>query len=203
MIAIIDYGLGNIGSIKNMLKHVGASDVIFAQNEDDIFSADKLILPGVGKFDAGMKKLNESGLRESLDTQVIKNKKPILGICLGMQMLGLRSEEGNEEGLGYIDFECKIIDSENGKIKVPHMGWDYVSVLKDNNLLKDTVEKKRFYFVHSYYAVCKNTDDIWMTCDYGMPITAAVHKENIYGTQFHPEKSHKFGMELFEKYVRL
>lgn len=204
MIAVIDYGLGNVGSILNMLKHVGEKNTVCAHSQDEIESADKYILPGVGNFDAGMSLLIKSGMREALDEEIKVKRKPILGICLGMQMLGNGSEEGDEKGLGYIDFFCKKIHTRDNKLKVPHMGWDYVDfVQRDNALLQDSDVEKRFYFVHSYYAECSNSDDVWLTCDYGERIVAAVHNDNVYGTQFHPEKSHKFGMEIFQNFVRL
>lgn len=201
MIALIDYGIGNLGSIKNMLKKIGCEDVKYATTPEDINLADKLILPGVGSFDMGMKLLNESGMRAELDTQVIKYKKPILGICLGMQMLGMKSEEGSSEGLGYIPFECKKFDFQDNSLRVPHMGWDFVRVEKDVPLVKNMRPDLRFYFVHSYYAICADAEDVLMTCEYGGNFVAAVNKENVFGTQFHPEKSHGFGKWLLKNFV--
>lgn len=201
MIAIIDYGLGNLGSIYNMLKKIGCEDVIYATTTEDVTRADKYILPGVGAFDTGMQMLNVSGMRNELDKQVLGNKKPILGICLGMQMLGRKSAEGTEEGLGYISFECKRFDVEARGLKVPHMGWDYVEIKKDIPIVRNPKEELRFYFVHSYYAKCEDDTDILMTCDYGLEFAAAVNKENIYGMQFHPEKSHGYGKWLLKNFV--
>lgn len=205
MVAIIDYGIGNIESIKNMLKKIGAKDVFLASQPSGLEKADRFILPGVGSFDAGMDLLNHSGLRKELDKQILEYRKPILGICLGMQMLGEESEEGKLKGLGYLEFKCKKLCFEKDtKLKVPHMGWDYVEIMrKGNTLIKDFYEPSKFYFVHSYYAVCEHTENILMTCEYGEKITAAVFKQNIYGVQFHPEKSHKYGKKLFENFLRL
>ena len=149
MIAIIDYGLGNIGSISNMLKKIGCDDIIYATTKEQLKKADKYILPGVGAFDMGMKMLNNSGMREELDKQILCEKKPILGICLGMQMLGKHSEEGEEEGLGYIDFDCKKFKIEEYDLRVPHMGWDYVDIKKNSVIVNNQPEGLRFYFVHS------------------------------------------------------
>lgn len=201
MIAIIDYGVGNIGSIKNMLKKAGATDVILATTASDIESADKYILPGVGAFDTGMRLLNESGMREELDRQVKDNKKPILGICLGMQMLGNGSEEGEEKGLGYIDFYCRKFCFSDNNLRVPHMGWDCVNIVRNAPLCYDSGDDLKFYFVHSYYAVCTDSEDVLLSCDYGGTFTAGVNKDNVYGVQFHPEKSHNFGMWLMKNYV--
>ncbi|MGN0170896.1 MAG: imidazole glycerol phosphate synthase subunit HisH [Lachnospiraceae bacterium] len=201
MIAVIDYGIGNLGSIENMLKKAGGEEVIYASCAEDLRKADKLILPGVGSFDMGMCMLNMSGMREELDVQVLKKGKPILGICLGMQMLGQSSEEGTCKGLGYIPFECKKFSVEKQNLRVPHMGWDYVEIQKECRLLKAPIDNLRFYFVHSYYAVCECDQDVMMTCDYGGPFVAAVNRNNVYGTQFHPEKSHGYGKWLFKNFV--
>lgn len=202
MVGILDYGIGNIGSIKNMLSKIGEKNTIFLEKPDDFDKIDKIILPGVGSFDKGMHLLDESGMRAKLDEQVLKLHKPVLGICLGMQMLGMQSEEGKEKGLGYIDFSCRKFHFEDNRLKVPHMGWDYVDVLEDEPLVRNLGEKPRFYFVHSYYAICQNPEDVLLTCDYGHDFVAAVHHNNIYGTQFHPEKSHAFGMRLFENFIK-
>ncbi|MCI8995606.1 MAG: imidazole glycerol phosphate synthase subunit HisH [Lachnospiraceae bacterium] len=203
MIAVINYGLGNVGSILNMLKKIGAKDSILAQTPSEIAQADKLILPGVGAFDTGMELLHRSGLINAMNIHVLENKKPILGICLGMQMLGLSSEEGVHQGLGYIDFRSKKFLMKDKEWKIPHMGWDYVEVVKkENPLVSESKPPLKYYFVHSYHAVCKNFEDILMNCDYGYTFTAAVNKNNIYGVQFHPEKSHKYGMELLSNFVK-
>lgn len=202
MIGIMNYGVGNVGSIKNMLSKIGEKDAILLNNPDDISRVDKLILPGVGAFDQGMKLLNESGMRKALDEHVLEKNKPILGICLGMQMLGMASEEGTESGLGYINFKCSRFQFNDNKLKVPHMGWDYVEAEKESPLIHNLGEKARFYFVHSYYAACDKAEDVLLTCDYGWRFAAAVQHKNIYGTQFHPEKSHVFGMKLLENFAK-
>lgn len=201
MIAIIDYGLGNLGSIANMLKVIGEKSVITSE-ADKIKGADKLILPGVGAFDAGMSHLNESGLVDVIKKEAASGK-PMLGICLGMQLLGLSSEEGELSGLGLIDFSCKRFDiPEEMGLKVPHMGWDVVDFKKQAALLDGIEGRQRYYFVHSYHALCQHPEDVMMTCDYGYEFACAVNKGNVYGVQFHPEKSHDFGMRLFENFVK-
>lgn len=201
MIAIIDYGLGNLGSIKNMLKVSNAKDIVMATTAEDISRADKFILPGVGAFDMGMSLLNNSGMREELDEQVLENKKPILGICLGMQMLGNKSEEGKESGLGYIDFCCHKFSFPKSEYRVPHMGWDIVEINKETALTANPKDFLKYYFVHSYYAECENEEDILFFCDYGIRFAAGVNRENIFGVQFHPEKSHNYGKWLIENFV--
>lgn len=201
MIAIIDYGLGNLGSIKNMLQACNAKDIVMATTREDISRADKFILPGVGSFDMGMNLLNNSGMREELDKQVLENKKPILGICLGMQMLGNKSEEGKENGLGYIDFCCHKFSFSESEYRVPHMGWDIVEISKETALTPNPKDFLKYYFVHSYYAECKNEEDILFYCDYGIRFAAGVNRENIFGVQFHPEKSHNYGKWLIGNFV--
>jgi glutamine amidotransferase len=203
VIAVIDYGIGNVSSIVNMLKKIGVESKL-ANSPLDIELSDKIILPGVGSFDAGMKKLKSSGLIDSIILHAVKKSKPTLGICLGMQMLGVRSEEGNEEGLGLIPFETvKFQLDDRIDLKVPHMGWDIVSMeLIDDPVVQGLEGLQRYYFVHSYHAKCEKVENILMKCDYGYPFPAAVKNKNIYGFQFHPEKSHKFGMALLENFAR-
>lgn len=200
MIGIIDYGLGNLGSIQNMLKVIGAKSVI---SSDIIIleKCDKYILPGVGAFDAGMSQLTEKGLVDFVKKAATIDKKPILGICLGMQLLGRRSEEGKLEGLGLIPFETVRFQLENTNLKIPHMGWDIVDFKKNNPLVKNLEGKQRYYFVHSFHAKCDFEENILMTCDYGYKFAAAVCKNNVIGVQFHPEKSHDFGMALLKNFV--
>lgn len=202
MIGVLDYGIGNIGSILNMIKKIGAEGRA-VRNAQELSECDRLILPGVGKFDMGMSLLNESGMRDALDEAVAAGR-PLLGICLGMQMLGRSSEEGPGKGLCYIPFDLKRFQPEaHPELKVPHMGWDFIEVSQpDAPLVLGLDAEPRFYFVHSYYAVCDTPSDILMTCDYGGPFAAAVHRGNIWGTQFHPEKSHRFGMALIRNFAR-
>lgn len=201
-IVVIDYGVGNVGSILNMLKRIGA-DVTASNSKFEIENADKLILPGVGSFDYGMEMLEKSELKELVINHALIKKKPILGICLGMQMLGKKSEEGTREGLNLIPFETKKFKFDDKKLKIPHMGWDIsnISIEKDP-IFKDIIEEQRYYFVHSYHAVCDDEKYELMNCEYGYKFSSAVKKDNIYGFQFHPEKSHKFGMKLLENFVR-
>lgn len=200
MIGIIDYGLGNLGSIQNMLKVIGVKSVI-SSDINILEKCDKYILPGVGAFDAGMSQLTEKGLVNFIKKIAKIDKKPILGICLGMQLLGRRSDEGKLEGLGLIPFETVRFQLENTNLKIPHMGWDVVDFKKNNPLVKNLKGKQRYYFVHSFHAKCDFEENILMTCDYGYEFAAAVCKNNVMGVQFHPEKSHDFGMALLKNFV--
>lgn len=200
MIGIIDYGLGNLGSIQNMLKVIGVKSVI-SSDINSLEKCDKYILPGVGAFDAGMSQLTEKGLVNFIKKIAKIDKKPILGICLGMQLLGRRSDEGKLEGLGLIPFETVRFQLENTNLKIPHMGWDVVDFKKNNPLVKNLKGKQRYYFVHSFHAKCDFEENILMTCDYGYEFAAAVCKNNVMGVQFHPEKSHDFGMALLKNFV--
>lgn len=203
MIAIIDYGMGNIASILNMYKRIGFKEVCLTKDPALIRSANKLILPGVGAFDNGMKNLHESGLIPLLNERVLNQGTPVLGICLGMQLLFNKSEEGKENGLGWIEGEvCKFQQNESGSLKIPHMGWNYISPVNPSPLF-DEEKKMKFYFVHSYFAKCKNSENVIATCYYNIQFDCAVQKSNIYGVQFHPEKSHKFGMELLDRFSKI
>lgn len=200
MIGIIDYGLGNLGSIRNMLKVVGVRSIISGTAEE-LESCDKLILPGVGAFDAGMGNLEERGLGQAI-CDLAQQGMPLLGICLGMQLLGMRSEEGTMRGLGLIDFESKRFDFPiDLNLRVPHMGWDVVEFAKPSPLTEGIEGRQRYYFVHSYYAQCANEQDVLMTCDYGIAFAASVSSGSVYGVQFHPEKSHDFGMCLLRNFA--
>ena len=201
MVGIINYGLGNLGSIQNMLKAIGEKSVI-SSDKDVLNKCDRYILPGVGAFDAGMKKLSESGLDVYIKEKANNEKKPILGICLGMQLLGRKSEEGTLPGLGLIPFDNIRFRLDDTDFKVPHMGWDIVEFKQDNSLLKGLEGTQRYYFVHSYHAQCDSKENVLMTCVYGYEFTASVVKDNIMGVQFHPEKSHDFGMALLRNFVK-
>lgn len=202
MIGVLDYGIGNIGSILNMLKKAGAEAVAVTTGES-LSACGRLILPGVGAFDQGMALLEKSGMRAALD-EAVASGKPVLGICLGMQMLGLRSEEGVSDGLGYIPFSMRRFRLDgHPELKVPHMGWDRVRIVRPEAALVQGLEQPaRFYFVHSYYAVCEDPKDVLMECDYGVRFAAAVHRGNVWGVQFHPEKSHRFGLQLLTSFSR-
>lgn len=199
MIVVVNYGVGNLSSVHNMLRKAGA-DVMVSDRPADIIAADKLLLPGVGHFDHGMKMLNESGLRSALDTFALELKKPVLGICLGSQILGKGSEEGGEAGLGWIDMQCKRLPPAAG-LRVPHMGWNRIERAKPTALLENMSDDARFYFVHSYYMDCAHKEDIAATANHGINFTCAVQRDNIYGTQFHPEKSLRHGLALMKAFV--
>ena len=203
MIGILDYGIGNVGSIQNMLKKAGAQSLI-VRTAEELNACGKLILPGVGAFDDGMDRLDASGMRASLD-DAVRQGKPVLGICLGMQMLGLSSEEGKREGLGYIPFRnIRFRLADQPALKVPHMGWDVVTLTDEGDpFVRGITEQPRYYFVHSYHAQCEDARDALMMCDYGYPFAAAVRHGNVRGTQFHPEKSHRFGMALLRNFAEV
>ena len=203
MIIIIDYGMGNIGSILNMLKKVGAPAAKISADPKDIEQAEKLILPGVGAFDTGMQRLRETGLIPLLNEKVLKAKTPTLGVCLGMQLLTKISEEGELPGLGWLDAETirfRFDPMKNG-LKVPHMGWNTVKIRREGKLFKDMYPDARFYFVHSYHVVAHNPGDVLAITDYGYDFVSAVQQDHIMAAQFHPEKSHKFGMKLYKNFV--
>ncbi len=207
MISIVDYGVGNLGSIANMLSYIGVESQIIS-DADSILSAEKLILPGVGAFANAMKELNNRGYIDPLNKAVLEQKTPVMGICLGMQLLCEGSEEGNAQGLGlgWIKGEAKKFDFSGAaeKLRVPHMGWKEVDVLKTGHLYPTIEnEKQRYYFVHSYHMVCEDAGDVAATAGYGAPFTAAVEKGHIFGAQFHPEKSHRFGMKLLEHFAKV
>lgn len=204
MICIIDYGAGNLGSIANMLCKLGKPGII-TSNADDIAKADKLILPGVGRFDYGMSKLKQSGLIEILNNKVLNDKVPILGICLGAQLMTNSSEEGVQAGLGWFNAQVKKFnfDGDESPLRVPHMGWNHVAVNRQTSLILNLPEKPRFYFVHSYFIESNNASDIMLTSTYGREFVSGLNNENIYAVQFHPEKSHKYGLKLFENFLEL
>ena len=194
--------MGNFGSIKNMLRKIGVKGVISCDIAD-IERADKLILAGVGAFDNAMKNILTLGLAPVLNRKVIEDRTPILGICVGMQVMANRSEEGKLPGLGWIDAEVKRFrfGEENRHLKVPHMGWNLIKIRKHNPVLNRLESESRFYFVHSYHMVCRNVRDEMTTTFYGYDFVSSVFQGNIVGVQFHPEKSHKFGMQLLKNFA--
>lgn len=202
MVVIVDYKMGNVGSILNMLKKVGARAKI-SGDPGDIMKADRLILPGVGTFDQGMKNLADTRIIDVLNKRVLEEKCNILGICLGMQLLTERSEEGHLAGLGWIRAETIRFKAENSNIKVPHMGWNEVKPVNKTSLFFGYNNIPRYYFVHSYHVSCKNPEDILGTSFHGYEFPSAVKKDNIMGTQFHPEKSHKYGMQLLQNFMNI
>ncbi len=202
MIVIIDYGAGNIGSIINMLKKLGTE--VSASNDAEVINkADKLLLPGVGSFDSGISKLQQSGVIEVLNKKVLADKTPILGICLGVQLMTKGSEEGVLPGLGWFDattVKFKLTDA-SARLKIPHMGWTDTVIKKPSRLFNMDDEEYRYYYVHSYHLLPNNATDILTTAVYGYEFVSGLERENIMGVQFHPEKSHKFGMRLFKNFI--
>lgn len=196
MISIINSGIGNVGSIKSMLEYLNIkSEIITTKRE--IEHAEKLILPGVGSYDKGVNKLKENDLFEAIKLRATVDNIPILGICLGMQLLLDSSEEGTLSGLGLIEGRCEAFKLKN--LKCPHMGWNNTTIKQENRLITKSKDVQRFYFVHSYYAtVCE--ENVLATTKYGIKFASAIMKNNIFGVQFHPEKSHNFGLKLFTKF---
>ena len=203
MISVVDYGVANLGSILNMLHKAGAQAEAVS-TPDAIARAEKLILPGVGAFDHGMAALSERGLAEALKKRVACASVPLLGICLGMQLLGNSSEEGSLAGLGLIDGRCaRFRFGDERPLKVPHMGWNVLAPKRASPLFKGLEENARFYFVHSYHLVCADASDVLATAHYGIEFTAVVQRGNVWGVQFHPEKSHRFGMTLLRNFAEM
>lgn len=204
MITIIDIGMGNLGSILNMLKYLKIKAII-SSDKNDIIEAEKLLLPGVGSFDNAMNSLHKMNIISILEEKVIDEKVPILGICLGIQLFSQKSEEGNLPGLGWVDAHTVRFKFEkySNNLKIPHMGWNFVKPVRYNTLFKDMNNEIKFYFVHSYHVKCRNAEDILATTGYGIEFVSAIKKNNIYGTQFHPEKSHKYGMKLLQNFSEL
>lgn len=201
MIVIVNTGIGNFKSIQNMLLRIGVKSIISACS-DKIMSASKLILPGIGSFDTGMSELNKNNLVDVIKYKVLNEDTNILGICLGMQMLGDGSEEGSLNGLGLIRGKVKKFNftEEFPKNKIPHMGWNYVSPKKGADLFHEFDSVPRFYFTHSYYFDCQDDNNVIGSTSYGIVFDSAIQKKNIYGVQFHPEKSHRFGMQLLKNF---
>jgi glutamine amidotransferase len=203
MITIVNYGVGNLASIKNMLKKAGMESEL-STGIESIRDASKIILPGIGAFDHCMQQFNDSGLRDEVTRKVMEEKTPLLGICVGLQMLMDGSEEGKEPGLGWIAGNTVKFNKEKlGGLKIPNMGWSNVRVAKNTPLTENLGQQPRYYFVHSYHVQPKDTSDELLTAFYGYEFTAAVNRENIYGVQFHPEKSHKYGMKILENFATL
>jgi imidazole glycerol-phosphate synthase subunit HisH len=202
MITVVDYGCGNLGSIVNMLRKIGAPAAL-TSSPRDVEQATKLILPGVGAFDAGMSRLAQSGLLPVLNRKVLEEKVPVLGICLGMQLMTRGSEEGSHKGLAWIDADTLHFAGVLGPdAKVPHMGWNKVAPAKASGLLAELPEQPRFYFVHSYFVRCARREDVLLKTTYASrQFDAAFEHANVAGVQFHPEKSHRFGMRLLRNFV--
>ncbi len=201
MISIVNYGMGNLGSVVNMFKRIGYPSIII-DKPTELLNAQKILLPGVGAFDNAMKQINDIGFAEVLNKKVLVEKVPILGICLGMQLLTRGSDEGNLKGLGWIEADTLGFPSIEG-LKVPHMGWNQVIQSSPSVMTNNLIDDTRFYFVHSYRVKVDNEKNSILKCDYGTLFDAAIQKDNIFGAQFHPEKSHKFGMRFLENFAKL
>jgi len=204
MITIVDYGLGNIRAFLNAYKRLNI-EATTARNADQLESASRVILPGVGAFDHAMQRLDQSGMRPVLDKLALQKRVPVLGVCVGMQMLGRSSEEGELPGLGWIDGRVRGFASlpATSGLPLPHMGWNDVHPVATNKLFDHLEADARFYFLHSFYFECANGEDAIAVSGYGTDFSCAVNSANIFGVQFHPEKSHYFGTRLLKNFAEL
>ena len=204
MIVIVDYGVGNLASISNMLRRLGAEATI-SSDVGAIATADKIILPGVGAFDHAMRKLREGPLLPALERRILGDRIPLLGLCLGAQLLTKSSEEGGEPGLGWVDAVTVRFDASRatGRLAIPHMGWSDVRSTRPHALLETEESEPRFYFAHTYHLQCTDTSLTIGTAHHGYEFTAAIASRNVMGVQFHPEKSHVFGMRLLQNFCKL
>lgn len=201
MIVIVDYGVGNIGALTNMFEYLGV-DSETSSEPDRVAGAERLLLPGVGHFDKAMGELRARGLVTPLNHAVLERRVPVLGICLGSQLLARRSEEGREAGLGWIEADVRRIQPPSGSgLKVPHMGWSDITVEQPNAIFPIEATGERYYFAHSFHVVTDRAEDTVATIDYGQTLACAVRSGNVYGAQFHPEKSHKFGMRVLRAFA--
>ena len=202
MICVIDYGIGNLGSILNMLKRIGAPAMV-SGDPSEICKADRLILPGVGAFDTGMRNLAERGLITVLEQRALGDRVPILGVCLGAQLLTERSQEGVLPGLGWIPGETVHFDLDpaDTRLKIPHMGWSEVRATRAHPLFAGLDDEARFYFVHSYHLSCRDEENVLGVARHGYDFPAAIGAGNMLGVQFHPEKSHRYGMQLLRNFA--
>jgi len=203
LIGILNFDMGNIGSVVNMFKKIGVQSIV-VNTEAQLEQCDKYILPGVGAFNSGMKNIKTSSLYPPLVKKILEENRPILGICLGMQLLFEKSDEGTEKGLCWIPGTVKKFqfDSAKNDLKIPHMGWNYINREKKSSIFGEAVDKERYYYVHSYH-VCCDDKFVLARATYGYEFVCSVQKGNIYGMQFHPEKSHKFGLKLFKNFAEL
>jgi imidazole glycerol-phosphate synthase subunit HisH len=201
-VAIVDYGMGNLHSVKRKLDRIGVHGQI-TSDPGEVLRADKLILPGVGHFGKAMEYLAALGLVPALQEAVLDRRTPILGICLGMQLFARHSQEGDVEGLGWIDADVTRFAIDDARLKVPQMGWNGVRVARPDPVLHGVTEETEFYFVHAYHLVCRDSADVLCETDYGYPFTSVVQRDNLYGVQFHPEKSHEAGETLLRNFLYL
>jgi imidazole glycerol-phosphate synthase subunit HisH len=203
-IVIVDYGMGNLHSVIHNISKLYA-DVVISSSKQEILSASKIIIPGVGHFAAGMKSIIERDIKSVLDFKALEEKVPVLGICLGMQLMTIHSEEGNIDGLRWIPAQTKRFNKEKlGGLKIPHMGWN--TIIKKNysgNILNDIGSENMFYFVHSYYVECENNENVLCSTNYGINFHSGIMRENIFGFQFHPEKSHDSGTVILKNFISL
>ena len=206
MITIIDYGLGNLRAFANIYKSLNINFQL-ASNVDELNKANKIILPGVGSFDHAMTKLNNSGLRNCLENLVLKQKIPVIGICVGMQMMAYKSEEGVLDGLGWVKGEVKSLSNtekkSNNNLPLPHMGWNSIKIKKRSTLFNNLDEYKNLYFLHSFYFQCQNSENVIATTSYGHDFPSIIKNNNIYGVQCHPEKSHHNGIQVLKNFAEL
>lgn len=205
MIRVLNYGIGNSAAVVNMLRKAGG-DAEVCSDPSSLDGSSGIVLPGVGSFDNGMYKLKESGFIDILQKKVLVDRVPFLAICLGMQLLFNKSEEGTAEGLGWLEGDvtrfCFNRDNKDLQLKVPHMGWNLVDTVSDASLFDGVTDAARFYFTHSFHVNCLNANDVLATSTYGYEFTAAVRRQNIVGVQFHPEKSHRFGLKFFQNFLK-
>jgi len=203
MIAIVDYGMGNLGSVQNMLRKLGVESVR-TSDPAEIAKADRLVLAGVGAFDGAMERLAAAGLIDLVNEQVVDRRVPILGVCLGLQVMARSSTEGTRPGLGWLDADVLRFDFPDGqRLPVPHMGWEVIVPTRPSPLFDPTGAELRFYFSHAFHLVCDDPADVAATATYGYEFPAAIHHGNILGTQFHPEKSHVFGLDVYRRFIAL
>ena len=204
MIVVVDYGCGNLNAFINSFKRLNKKAIV-ATRREDLKNAKNIILPGVGSFDHVMKSFNNSGLREEVEKKVLNDKVRVLGVCAGMQIMSNSSEEGVEKGLGWIPGEVKKIRQDQliYPTKLPHMGWNEINQTNNNSFFKEIKNGSRFYFVHSYYFECHNESDIISKTEYGRSFASAINKNNIFGVQFHPEKSHQNGQKLLKNFTEI